>query len=77
MKLVKFENFNYFKLKIKNLQEKIDQVSEMGQVMRKAIDLDDKTANYYEERIRTLECENEGLKEILKIKNTYEVPEEQ
>ncbi len=55
----------------KELQEKIDRIAEMSEVMRKAVELDEKTAFEYEERIRTLEIENQGLKELLKIKTNY------
>jgi hypothetical protein len=48
----------------------------MTEVMKKAIDLDDKTANEYEEKLQMLELENRGLKELLKIKATYGVKEE-
>jgi hypothetical protein len=57
----------------KALQEKIDQIAEMAEVMRQAINLDEKTSNEYEERIKLLETENAGLKELLKIKSTYEI----
>ncbi len=60
---------------IKALQEKIDQIAEMAEVMRKAVDLDERTSNEYEERIKLLETENSGLKELLKIKSTYEIKE--
>ena len=48
----------------------------MTDIMKKAIDVDDKSANAYEERLKMLEIENNGLKELLKIKNTYGVKEE-
>jgi Arc/MetJ-type ribon-helix-helix transcriptional regulator len=53
------------------MQEKIDQIAEMSEVMRKAIELDERSANEYEERLKALELENKGLKELLKIKTTY------
>ncbi len=55
------------------MQEKIDQIAEMSEVMRKAIEMDEASANEHEERIRMLEIENKGLKELLKIKSTYGV----
>ena len=58
------------------MQEKIDQIADMTDIMKKAIDVDDKSANAYEERLKMLEIENNGLKELLKIKNTYGVKEE-
>ena len=60
----------------KTLQEKIDQIAEMTEVMKKAVELDDKTANEYEEKLQMLELENRGLKELLKIKTTYGVKED-
>ena len=48
----------------------------MTDIMKTAIDVDDKSANDYEERLKMLEIENSGLKELLKIKNTYGVKEE-
>lgn len=58
------------------MQEKIDQIAEMTEVMKQAVELDEKSANNYEERIKTLEIENQGLKELLKIKTTYGVRED-
>ncbi|RNA15806.1 FGFR1 oncogene partner 2 [Brachionus plicatilis] len=55
------------------LQDKISQISEMTEVMQKSIEMDDKNANAYEERLTMLEIENQGLKELLKIKNIYGV----
>jgi hypothetical protein len=60
---------------MKTLQEKIDQIAEMSEVMRKAVELDEKNAHDYEERLKMLEIENRGLKELLKIKTTYGVKE--
>ena len=48
----------------------------MTEVMKKAVELDDKTANEYEEKLQMLELENRGLKELLKIKTTYGVKED-
>ena len=53
------------------MQDKIDQIAEMSEVMRKAIELDERNSNEYEERIKSLEVENKGLKELLKINTTY------
>lgn len=53
------------------MQDKIDQIAEMSEVMRKAIELDERNSNEYEERIKALEFENKGLKELLTIKTTY------
>lgn len=64
------ENFYQTSL-TKDLQDKIDRIAEMSEVMRKAIELDEKTAFEYEEKIKMLEIENQGLKELLKIKSTY------
>lgn len=55
----------------KNLQEKTDQIAEMTEVMRHAIDLDEKTINETEERLQSLLVENQGLKELLRIKSRY------
>lgn len=49
----------------------------MAEVMRKAVELDEKTVNEYEERIHFLETENKGLKELLKIKSTYEIRDDE
>lgn len=59
------------------MQEKIDQIAEMSEVMRKAIELDERSANEYEERLKALELENKGLKELLKIKTTYGLKSDQ
>lgn len=45
----------------------------MSEVMHKAIELDEKSVNEYEEKIRMLEIENQGLRELLKINSTYGV----
>lgn len=55
------------------MHDKINQISEMTEVMQKSIEIDEKNANSYEERLAMLEIENQGLKELLKIKNTYAV----
>lgn len=55
----------------KNLQEKTDQIAEMTEVMKHAIDLDEKTINEREERLQSLLVENQGLKELLRIKSRY------
>ncbi len=43
----------------------------MTEVMHKAVEIDDNRAYEYEERLKALELENQGLKELLKIKSTY------
>lgn len=55
----------------KNLQDKTDQIAEMTQIMKHAIDVDEQTVNETEERLQSLLVENRGLKEILKIKSKY------
>lgn len=55
----------------KNLQEKTDQIAEMTEVMKHAIDLDEKTINETEERLQSLLVENQGLKELLRIRSRY------
>jgi hypothetical protein len=60
----------------KTVQEKIDQIAEMTEVMKQAVELDENSANNYEERIKMLEIENQGLKELLKIKTTYGVKDD-
>lgn len=57
------------------MQEKIDQIAEMSEVMRRAVEMDERNANEYEEKLKMLETENKGLKELLKIKATYGVKE--
>jgi hypothetical protein len=67
----------YFQSAIfKSLQEKTDQIAEMSQVMKQAIDLDEKLINDNEEKLQTLLVENQGLKELLKIKTKYGFKEE-
>ena len=66
---------NFYKTTLnQTLQDKIDKIAEMTEVMRKAVQLDDAAANKYEERVKMLEMENEGLKELLKIKATFDLP---
>jgi len=55
----------------KNLQEKTDQIAEMTEVMKHAIELDEKTINETEERLQSLLVENQGLKELLRIRSRY------
>lgn len=43
----------------------------MTEVMKHAIDLDEKTINETEERLQSLLVENQGLKELLRIKSRY------
>ena len=43
----------------------------MTQVMKQAIDLDEKLVNENEEKLQSLLVENRGLKELLKIKTKY------
>lgn len=62
----------YFKSKIfQSLQEKTDQIAEMTEVMKKAIELDEKQVNENEEKLQSLLVENRGLKELLKIRVKY------
>ncbi|CAF0888358.1 unnamed protein product [Brachionus calyciflorus] len=65
---------NFFKSALaQSLQDKISQIAEMSEVMRKSIELDEKNGNIHEERLIALELENQGLKELLKIKSTYAI----
>lgn len=69
VKFIWINRFNsFFK---KNLQEKTDQIAEMTEVMKHAIDLDEKTINETEERLQSLLVENQGLKELLRIRSRY------
>lgn len=43
----------------------------MTEVMKKAIDLDEKLVNENEEKLNSLLVENKGLKELLSIRNKY------
>lgn len=58
-------------MNFKNLQEKTDQIAEMTEVMKHAIELDEKTINETEERLQSLLVENQGLKELLRIRSRY------
>uniref|UniRef100_W5NDL0 FGFR1 oncogene partner 2 n=1 Tax=Lepisosteus oculatus TaxID=7918 RepID=W5NDL0_LEPOC len=49
------------------MQAHIDKISEMATVMKKAIELDEDRVCEEEERIRQLELENKGLRELLNI----------
>ncbi|XP_061438197.1 FGFR1 oncogene partner 2 isoform X1 [Rhineura floridana] len=51
----------------KELQEHVDQITEMAAVMRKAIEMDEQQGCKEQERIFQLEQENKGLREILQI----------
>ena len=48
----------------------------MTQVMKQAIDLDEKLVNENEEKLQSLLVENRGLKELLKIKTKYGLRED-
>ena len=61
---------------LKNLQEKTDQIAEMTEVMRKAVEIDDKHSNDNDEKLQSLITENRGLRELLKIKSKYGVRED-
>jgi hypothetical protein len=56
---------------LKSLQEKTDQIAEMTEIMKHAVNLDEQAMNETEERLQSLLVENRGLKEILKIKSKY------
>lgn len=63
---------HYYKSKVfQNLQEKTDQIAEMAEVMKKAIELDERQLYENEEKLQMLLVENRGLKEMLKIRNKY------
>lgn len=51
----------------KELQAKTEQICEMAAVMSKAISIDDEAIQQEEERLSKLECENQGLRELLRI----------
>ncbi|VTJ89782.1 Hypothetical predicted protein [Marmota monax] len=51
----------------KELQARVDQITEMAAVMRKAIEIDQQQGCKEQERIFQLEQENKGLREILQI----------
>jgi len=62
----------YYKSKIfQSLQEKTDQIAEMTEVMKTAIELDERLVNENEEKLQSLLVENRGLKEMLKIRTKY------
>jgi len=65
----------YQSVLFKNLQEKTDQIAEMTEVMKHAIEIDDKTVNINEERLQSLLVENRGLKDMLKIRSKYGLAE--
>ena len=53
------------------MQEKTDQIAEMTEIMKHAVNVDEQVMNETEERLQSLLVENRGLKEILKIKSKY------
>ena len=53
------------------MQEKTDQIAEMTEVMKTAIELDERLVNENEEKLQSLLVENRGLKEMLKIRTKY------
>ena len=52
---------------MQELQAKTEQICEMAAVMTKAISIDDEAIQQEEERLSKLECENQGLRELLRI----------
>ena len=48
----------------------------MTEVMRKAVEIDEKHSNESDERLQSLLVENRGLKELLKIKSRFGVRED-
>lgn len=69
------EQYHYANL-VKSLQEKTDKIAEMSEVMRTAVELDEKQVNEQEELIQSLLVENRGLKELLRIRTRYGVKDE-
>ena len=56
---------------MKKLQERTDLVADMASVMRQAIDIDDRNANEFNEKMNQLVIENNGLRELLIINMKY------
>ena len=51
----------------KELQAKTEQICEMAAVMAQAIHIDDEAIQQEQERMASIESENRGLRELLKI----------
>ena len=49
------------------MQAKTEQICEMAAVMAKAINIDDQAIQQEQERMASIESENRGLRELLKI----------
>lgn len=52
---------------IQELQAKTEQICEMAAVMAQAINIDDEAIQQEQERMASIESENKGLRELLKI----------
>lgn len=52
------------------MREKIDKICEMAAVMQKAMTLDDELVAVEQETLTRLKLENDGLREMLHIKDT-------
>ena len=59
-------NFSTFFL-IQELQAKTEQICEMAAVMAQAIYIDDEAIQQEQEKMASIESENKGLRELLKI----------
>ncbi|XP_013420722.1 FGFR1 oncogene partner 2 homolog [Lingula anatina] len=59
----------------KQLQEKIDKICEMAAVMQESIKIDDLAIPKEEELVKRLKIENEGLREMLRIRNSLNPPQ--
>ncbi len=57
--------------KLKSLQQKTDQIAEMTEIMKHAVNVDEQAVNEKEELLQSLIVENQGLKEMLKIRSKY------
>ena len=63
---------------LQELQAKTEQICEMAAVMAEAIHIDDQAIQQEQERLVSIESENKGLRELLKISGiTAPVKEEE
>ena len=56
------------------LQAKTEQICEMAAVMAQAIHIDDQAIQQEQERMASIESENRGLRELLKISGLIPAP---
>lgn len=57
-------------------EAKTQKICEMAAIMKKAIELDEKSSDMEQQWIAALKCENEGLRELLSISSTHPLDRE-